>query len=32
MKYLTLGNLLRIATGIWLVKIIVCWVIELFED
>jgi hypothetical protein len=30
LRYLTLGNLLKFATGIWLLKIIVLWIIGFF--
>jgi hypothetical protein len=31
-KHLTFWNLIKMATGIWLVKLVVCWVIDLFRD
>jgi hypothetical protein len=32
MKYLTLWRLLGIATGIWLLKVVICWIIGFFKD
>jgi hypothetical protein len=31
MKYLTFWNLIKFATGIWLVKLILCWFMEIFK-